>query len=71
MFDKSSHSDIVGDIVGDIVTSLVSIKLLTAIAPPQRLGAPRVFDHAEEAGQAVSEAAQDGAVPGGGGASPG
>lgn len=44
---------------------------LTSVPPPQRLRASSVFDHAEEAGEAVGEAVQDRAVPGGGGASPG
>lgn len=43
----------------------------TSIGPPEGLCATRVFHHAEEAGQAVGETAEDGAVPGGGGAGPG
>lgn len=45
--------------------------VLTSVAPPQRLGASRVFDDAEEAGQSVSESAEDRAVSGGGGPGPG
>lgn len=44
---------------------------LTSITPPKWLCAPVVLDHTEEAREAISEATQDGAVSGGGGASPG
>lgn len=44
---------------------------LTSVASPQGLCASRVLHHAEEAGEAVGDSAEHGAVSGGGGASPG
>lgn len=57
--------------LGFLICLFVNQNLFTSIDPPERLCASGVFHHTEEAGQAVGETAEDRAVSGGGGASPG